>query len=149
MNNSIYHILIPVIAAIIMNGIIYTFGINKAMMSEKQNPYIPPGYIIGIIWVIILGLLGYVHYLLYEKYNSITFSSLLIIFVILFCISYPLITGLKAKSGLLLNLLTLILAFSTGLLIICQSKYIFMYLIPLIVWASYVNIAFALEPPKN
>jgi tryptophan-rich sensory protein len=118
-------------------------------MNKKQNSYIPPSYIIGIIWVIILGLLGYVHYLLYEKYNSITISSLLIIFLILFCISYPLITSLKVKSELLLNLFTLILAFSTGLVIICQSKYIFIYLIPLILWSSYINIVFAIESPIN
>lgn len=144
----LYHILVPVLAAIIMNGIIYTFGINKySEKTEKSkiNPYIPPGYVIGTIWVIILGLLGYLHYLVYKKYEAITFTSLLIVFVILFCISYPVITGLKVKSGLLLNLITLILAFILALFVITESKYMFIYLIPLLVWASYVNIAFTIQ----
>jgi tryptophan-rich sensory protein len=128
-----------------MNGIIYTFGINKYSEKNKINPYIPPGYVIGTIWVIILGLLGYLHYLIYKKYEAITFTSLLILFVILFCISYPLITGLKVKSGLLLNLITLILAFILALFVITESKYMFIYLIPLLVWASYVNIAFTIQ----
>jgi tryptophan-rich sensory protein len=145
MYGPLYHILVPVLAAIIMNGIIYTFGINKYSEKNKINPYIPPGYVIGTIWVIILGLLGYLHYLIYKKYEAITFTSLLILFVILFCISYPLITGLKVKSGLLLNLITLILAFILALFVITESKYMFIYLIPLLVWASYVNIAFTIQ----
>lgn len=148
MYGPLYHILVPVVAAIIMNGIIYTLGINKYSEKTEKNKinlYIPPGYIIGTIWVIILGLLGYLHYLIYKKYEAITFTSLLIIFVILFCISYPLITGLKVKSGLLLNLITLILAFILALFVITESKYMFIYLIPLLVWASYVNIAFTIQ----
>ena len=148
MYGPLYHILVPVLTAIIMNGIIYTFGINKySEKTEKNkiNPYIPPGYVIGTIWVIILGLLGYLHYLVYKKYDSITFTSLLIIFTILFCISYPLITGLRVKSGLLLNLITLILSFILALFVITESKYMFIYLIPLLVWASYVNIAFTIQ----
>jgi tryptophan-rich sensory protein len=148
MYGPLYHILVPVLAAIIMNGVIYTFGMNKysdKTEKSKINPYIPPGYVIGTIWVIILGLLGYLHYLIYKKYESITFTSLLIVFVILFCISYPLITGLRVKSGLLLNLITLILAFILALFVITESKYMFIYLIPLLVWASYVNIAFTIQ----
>jgi tryptophan-rich sensory protein len=148
MYGPLYHILVPVLAAIIMNGVIYTFGMNKysdETEKSKINPYIPPGYVIGTIWVIILGLLGYLHYLIYKKYESITFTSLLIVFVILFCISYPLITGLRVKSGLLLNLITLILAFILALFVITESKYMFIYLIPLLVWASYVNIAFTIQ----
>jgi len=142
-NILLYNILIPIIAAITMNGIIYTFGLNK--QSMKTNPLIPPGYVIGTIWIIILGLLGYVHYLIYKLNNKITFTSLFIIFIILFCISYPIITGLKEKSGLLLNLITLILSFILGLLVIIQSKYIFIYIIPFILWSIYVNAAFVIQ----
>ena len=142
-NIFLYSLLIPIIAAIFMNGIIYTFGINKQLI--KKNPLIPKGYIIGSIWIIILGLLGYVHYLLYKIKNKITFTSLFTIFVILFCILYPLITGLKEKSGLLLNLITLILAFILGILVIIESKYIFIFILPLIIWTSYVNFAYVIE----
>jgi tryptophan-rich sensory protein len=61
-----YHILIPVISAIIMNGIIYALHLNKINSKELNKLYIPPGYIIGIIWTILFALLGYVHYLLYK-----------------------------------------------------------------------------------
>jgi tryptophan-rich sensory protein len=138
----LYSVSIPIIAAIIMNGIIYTFGLNKKTNKNTINPYIPPGYIVGIIWIIILGLLGYVHYLLYNLKNEISFTSLFVIFIILFCISYPLITGLNEKKGQLLNLITLILAYVLGLCTIIESKYIFIYVIPFIIWSTYVNLVF-------
>ena len=80
-NILLYSILIPVITAIIMNGIIYMFGINKQDNKSIINPLLPPGYIIGSIWIIIFGLLGYVHYLLYKLKNGISFTSLFLIFV--------------------------------------------------------------------
>ena len=140
----LYSILIPIIAAIMMNGIIYTFGLNKQYDKSIINPYIPPGYVIGTIWVVILGLLGYSHYLLYKLNNRISFTSLFLIFVILFCISYPLITWLKQKSESLLNLITLILAFILGMLVLIESKYIFIYIIPLIAWTTYINIVYVM-----
>jgi hypothetical protein len=41
---------------------------------------------------------------------------------------------------LLMNLISLILAFILGIVIIIQSKYAFLFVIPLILWSSYVNI---------
>jgi tryptophan-rich sensory protein len=145
------NIFIPILLALVMNGIIYTFGINKLSKEDedkkkeiKNNYYeklLPPGYVIGTIWVIIFGLLGYVHYLLLEKNEfKITMKSIFVIIVIIYCLSYPLITNLKVKTGLLLNLISLILSFILGLLTITESKYIFTFVLPLIIWTSYVNV---------
>jgi len=140
----LYHILVPIVLAIIMNGIIYMFKLNKndnLINDSLYKKFLPPGYIIGSIWLIIFGLLGYVHYLIYKQNdNKITITSLFICFIILFCLSYPLITGLKVKSGIIMNLLSLILGFILGIVIITQSKYAFLFVLPLIIWASYVNI---------
>lgn len=143
LNNPIYHIFFPIILALVMNFIIYIFGINKQYDKIKNNQYfklLPPGYMIGIIWTIILGLLGYAHFLLYKLKNGYNIQCLAIVLIILFCLSYPVITSLNFKYGLLLNLITLMLAFILGIIVILESKYIFLYIIPLIIWASYVNI---------
>ena len=159
LNNPLYHVLIPVLLALSMNSFIYLFGINKqneqidkqtqtqiqtqTQTQTQNNQYfklLPPGYVIGIIWTIIFGLLGYAHYLMYKLKDRINIGSVSIILVIIFCLLYPVITSLKFKYGLLLNLITLIISFVLGFIIILQSKYIFLYIIPLIVWASYVNV---------
>jgi tryptophan-rich sensory protein len=141
----LYYILIPIILALAMQGIIYIFKLNKEDTEKKDasvyRRLLPPGYIIGIIWIIIFGFLGYVNYLIYTQNDKkITFTSLFIYFVIIFCLMYPLITGLTVKGGLLMNLISLILAFILGIVIIIQSKYAFLFVIPLILWSSYVNI---------
>jgi tryptophan-rich sensory protein len=146
----LYNIFIPVILAIIINSISFGLGWTKKSKDNKMNPLLPPGYVIGIVWIIILGLIGYVHYEIFKLHNNhITFTSLYVVFFILFCLAYPFLTlGYKEKIGLLLNLITLILAFILSLLIIIQSKYIFIFLIPLLLWVTYVNFVFVIECSK-
>ena len=150
LNKPFIHIFFPIMLAIIVNSIIYSFGINNQVEKSKEyNKLLPPGYIIGFIWIIIFGLLGYAHYLIYMLKNGVSFASLSIVFMLLFSISYPFLTGLKFKSGLILNLITLILSFILGIIIIIESKYIFLYIIPLLLWASYVNIVDTIYCSKN
>ena len=141
LNKPFIHIFFPIILIIILNLIRYLFGINiQIEKSKKPNKLFPPGYIIGIIWLIIFGLLGYAHYLIYMLKNGFSFASLSIVFMLLFSISYPFLIRLGFKIGLIINLITLILSFILGIIIIIESKYIFLYIIPLLLWASYVNI---------
>ena len=140
MNSLLYNIFIPILLGLIMNGIIFTFKLNKNLkISEKS--ILPSGYIVGSVWIVILGLLGYVHYLLYNKYEGITVSSLLVLLFILYCILYPIIVNYNPKISLLLNLFSLIFAFILALFIIKESFYIFLFIIPLLIWLSLVNIS--------
>lgn len=145
MNNLLdkawFHILMPIIFAILINYLIYTSKWNY--YSKKiQSPIFPPGYIIGLIWIIIFGLLGYVHYLLYKLKNRFSIYSNAIVLLLIFCLSYPFLTsGLRQKNATILNLITLIFTFIVSLLVISQSIIAFYYTIPLLLWVSYVNIS--------
>lgn len=133
-----FHIFFPIILALLMNYVIFTNHWNK---MSKINDYLPPGPIIGLIWTIIFGLLGYAHFILYS--NKKWFASKSIILLLLFCICYPLFTsGLSnLKIGNVLNSLTLILSFVVSIIVFDASTKAFKYMIPLLVWASYVNLA--------
>jgi len=137
------HIFAPVLLAAISNGLIYGFGVNRN--QDKRNPYLPPGYVIGSIWMVLFGFLGYAHYLLYRVNQRSTRASLAIVGLFLFCLAYPLFTGLRAKSGLLLNLATLILAFVVSMLVLVESARVVVWLIPLLAWATFVNVVFVVE----
>jgi tryptophan-rich sensory protein len=132
-----YHISIPVICAIAMNGIMYIYNLNNNKSPQK---YIPPGYIIGTIWTIIFALLGYVHYRLYTLHNTINYGSVSIVLFILVSLVYPLINAMNEKYGYFLNLISLILSFTVSLIVMMYSKHIFLYLIPLLLWVSFVNL---------
>ena len=144
-SNPLYHVSIPILLAVAMNGWIYSVGLNKYSKTEKQSPLIPPGYIIAIIWTLLFGLMGYTHYLLGNA-NSVASWSL--VGLVGFCLLYPLITGLRVKSGLLMNLAALVLSFVVALLVIKESVYAFYWLIPLLAWTIYVNAVFVIECSK-
>ena len=137
-----YHVFVPIFLALAMNGWIYAIGLNKYSQRDTENPLIPSGYIIAIIWTILFGLMGYTHYLLHNA-NSVASWSL--VGLIGFCLAYPLITGLQVKSGLLLNLAALVLSFVVSMLVLKESVYAFYWLIPLLVWTIYVNAAFVIQ----
>ena len=145
LENKYFHIIFPIALAIIMNIIIYYFGWNKNYLKDdyKNIKLIPPGYIIGIIWILIFGFLGYAHYLLYIKKRNFTFGMLLIELVILFCLAYPILTsGLKKINfALYLNYITLLLAFILGFIVFNESKIVLIYILPLILWSVYINYA--------
>jgi tryptophan-rich sensory protein len=143
-NNPLVHILTPIILAIIVNGIVFSMKFYK---NGPRSPLLPGGGIIGFIWIVIFGLLGYSHYLLYNLKQRPNLGSICIILFIIFSLCYPFLTGgLKMNNvSLLLNLITLIFAFSIGLIVIVESKKAFYYLIPLLLWASYVNYVDAMS----
>jgi len=125
------HILVPIILAIILNFYIYIQGWNN---DNQKNSKLPPGYIIGSIWIIILGLLGYIHFLLYPSVYS-----WFIVLTILYCLSYPFLTsGLQNTDNNYFNLIALILAIIVTIIMYYKSNII--YAIPFLLWTFYVNI---------
>jgi len=136
-----FHILVPVILAILSNSLIYTLKLNYSIQKIRST-ILPPGPIIGLIWIIIFGLLGYAHYILYKLKNGFSIYSNTIVLLLIFCLAYPFLTSdFKQKKASILNLITLIFSFIVALLVITQSINAFYYIIPLLIWASYVNIS--------
>ena len=129
------HIFTPIAFAMIMNALIYKY---KLLYTNIKNPNLPPGYIIGTVWIVILGILGYVHYQLYKSANyHETPMSKYIIFVILFCISYPILVYIFPQISRLLDVVTFILAIY--LIVTITPKYQ-IYISPFFLWSFYVMI---------
>jgi tryptophan-rich sensory protein len=140
MFSPIIYIIIPILFACIINFIIFTHK-----YKQVKNAYLPPGYIIGIIWIIIFGLLGYAYYLLSRKsHNKLTLGMISIIGVIFFSLWYPFLT--QRFSNILvatwLNRFTLLLSVILGSIVYLEYVPVFIYIIPLILWSLYVNVVF-------
>ena len=117
-------------------------GWNKNRAPKYTK--LPPGWVIAIVWTVLLGLLGCVSYFVKDS----IFSFGIVWSLIVLCLLYPLYTrGLQdgkimryANSGVLLYSICVII-----LLIYLETRinhyvyYIIVCLLPLIVWLSYVN----------
>lgn len=117
----------------------------------KYNKFLPPGFLIGIVWIVIFGFLSYAFYLCYSGEPTLDYSGnpvkwtagcIAIVVVATYCLFYPLITMLlNDRYAQLLNLIALFMAFALGIIVIQENVAAFWYILPLIVWTSYVNFA--------
>ena len=142
MNQVYIHILAPVVAALLMNGIIFSqkWNISKGL---PRNPYIPPGGIVGAIWMILFALLGYVHYKLYsENGNRFSNACIILILFFLYSLAYPILTSFSSNTNVftILNIGALLFAAIATAHVWQEDSTLLPYMVPLMLWTGYVNI---------
>ncbi len=144
-------ILIFVAVCTAVNIFTYALGIygkGKRGMYAR-NKYLPPGFMIGIVWIGIFASLGYSFWLSYyfkpqdetepNKWNSATIA---IIVVASYCLLYPFLTRfMHERYIVLLNLIALLMAAALCIIVINEYVAAFWYTLPLLVWCSYVVFA--------
>ena len=152
--NSFFYILIPICLAIIINAFMYSnypknSSEEQTIKHNTSNSYLPPGYVIGIVWTILLGLMGYVYALLEKqstKNKSYGLQKIAIIFLILFCLGYPIFTrNTSLRFSKNYNYATLFVVCIVYAIINQASSQIAYYLIPLLCWVFYVNLITLLD----
>lgn len=132
------YIIIPVLLAIITNATIYLLGWNS---KGNENELLPPGWMIGMIWIVIFGFLGKFLQIAIKSNDSVTIMLLSVL--ILICLAYPFYT-----NGLKRNVQSVTYDFIILIYILVMTAIIFyknrdkniVYMIPIIIWVSYVNI---------
>ena len=146
-------ILIFVLVALLVNVASWGSYIN---VKVCRSNLLPSGFIIGLVWTAIFGLLGYAHYLVVTtqvpdstsptgtKNKGICLESIAIIVVAVFCLCYTLVVRFRPMYMKFTNVLSLILAFVLGILVIKINTTAFYYILPLIVWCGFVNLTDAL-----
>jgi tryptophan-rich sensory protein len=131
---AILHVMLPILAAVIINIVIYTQGWNNN--NNEPSKYLPPGYAIAIIWIFILGLLGFTNYLVWPST-----ASLIIIIAIIYCLAYPFLTaGLQEDKGDTYNILAFIIAITVSMIVFMHKKTAVLYTLPFFIWTMYVSI---------
>jgi translocator protein len=137
------YVLVPIVAAVLMNVGIYMTRIGRNR-DQKVSKLLPPGWVIGMIWILLFGLLGYIFYL----HKSTWWIASMIVVFFLYCLLYPVYTnGLNGRSDVakLANLGTLVFAFTLTVCIASKSRKSSLYMIPILLWASYVNVVDVME----
>lgn len=132
--SEVSSIAIPIILAIISNLIF-----ANRQQDRERNPYLPPGWVIGTVWVILFGLLGYTAYLVKDNAYLVTLIAL----IILYCLSYPAITNFEpttTKTRVMNSGSFLFATVLIGSLYIEKEFNAIYFAIPLWLWTSYVNV---------
>jgi tryptophan-rich sensory protein len=142
---NLIYIFIPIILSFIINIFIISKK-DKNLIKSRDLKYLPPGPIIGIVWIILLGLLGYIYSLIDNKNKSMNTQKILLILLTLFCLSYSILTANSTKRfSKNYNYLTLIFVLTVYYSIYIKYPKISYYLIPLLCWVLYVNIITLLD----
>lgn len=129
------NVLIPIVAAMAVNAVIFTLGWNNR--AKEQNKLLPPGIVIGVVWIVIFGFLGFARYLV--RGNAV--ASWATVAIMAWSLAYPFATaGLRLDNAVLFNTISLIVSFTTALLVYGANKRATLYFVPLLIWVSYVNI---------
>ncbi len=75
----------------LINGILFTFNINQSFTNpvKAEYPLLPPSWMIGLIWTVLIGFMTYTYWLLVKKTRD---QAILFLIPILFlnCVAYPL-----------------------------------------------------------
>lgn len=142
-NQALLYVLVPVLAAILLNLAVYASGWAK--MEERQNPLLPPGWVIGLVWIVLLGLLGYALFLAVTAKDAVSIWAIVVLLLV--CVLYPLFTGRGTKrDARIANTVALIVAFAVAVLLANRLPGTLPFLAPLLLWVSWVNVADAVHP---
>jgi len=139
--NSVYtHVATPILAAVVTNGIVYS---QKLPITRTKNPNIPPGGIVGLVWMVLFGILGYVHFKLYKRANNrLSDACITILLFLIYSLAYPFLTSSSGNPNVffVLNVGALLFALVITAKVYQEDPSLVPYLIPLLLWTGYVNI---------
>lgn len=137
-------VLLPVVAAGIVNAIVYARGWSgggRERPAASQGPLpLPPGWAVALIWTVVLAALGGAWYAV----GVASLAAAVILAVIAFCLAYPFLTrGLRqdAQNARVLNVITLVLAAVAATAVAATRAAAVVLVAPLVTWAAYVNLA--------
>lgn len=131
-------VLTPIVMAGVINAWLFKVGWNaEAAEGGQPSPYIPPGWVVGSIWTVIFGLLGFVAYTVRD-----TMLRGMIIGFWVFALGYPFFTRLRNGGfARMLNAVTLIWGFLIAIVVLLGDRVdMVAYVVPLVLWGSYVNL---------
>src|SRR5579883_2021730 len=126
--------------AIAANGFVLLVNPQEQEGAGRGVPWEPPGYVIGVVWIVLFACMGIARALATEE-------GRLVLYLILFCAAYPLYTlGLRSQSiGLAGNLATISFALVVAWRLWRRSRPAALLLLPVAVWVSFASLLIVME----
>ncbi len=128
-------------ATIILNGIIFGFGIDRSADALAEVSWAPPGWAVGAIWVVLFSLYAVTYWLLLQRGEIGRNAAFWVLAIAGWDLAYPLLTnGFELRLGAWLNVVT---TFFTAVLlwrVWRVSRIAFGWLLPSLVWVCFATL---------
>jgi tryptophan-rich sensory protein len=134
-------ILIPLIAVLAVNAIIYAAGWSENDPAYEAVPFNPPGWLVGAIWFVLYALWGAARWYAYQTGLAGRRASYWVGLLMLWGLAYPFITaGGDTGVSVLANLISLALVLWTATKLRRISKRAFWLVAPSVLWIGLASI---------
>jgi benzodiazapine receptor len=131
--------LIPLAAVLIGNGLIFITGSDGSAEFDAL-PLSPPGWVIGLIWVIIYPMWGLARWYAARNGRQGRRESWWVVALILWGLAYPVLTRFELVAGAWANLASLVLALLTLWRVSKVSSKGAWLIAPSVAWISFATV---------
>ena len=128
-------------AAVVLNGILYAFGLAGGDDAVARLSWAPPGWAIGAIWTLLFVLYAVAHWLLRQRGDSGRRAARWVLAIVLWDLAYPFLTlGFDLVLGAWLNVVTLVLTILLLWRVWRDFRRAFGWLLPSLAWVSFATV---------
>lgn len=137
-----FNVAVPVVVTIAVNGVIFLSGWNETSDVGAPDSALPPGPIVGLIWVALIALTGLSRWLYVIDTGRRDVRSWMPWAIAAACIAYPFYTDGLSADGPALTGTLITLAFTALVMFALSplSKRAANAMLPLAVWLGYVSV---------
>lgn len=130
-----------IVATFVINGFLFAAGwATPNSTGARQMPMIPPGAVVGMIWTVLLGLMGAARWVYVQRSGDHGWRSWTPDALAVLCIAYPFYTGGLQRNDAAFwgTVLTLIVAVAVMLVLRARDSRSPWLLVPTAFWGGYV-----------
>ena len=128
-------------ATIVLNGIIFGFGVDRNADALTQVSWAPPGLAVGAIWVALFSLYAVSYWLLLQRGERGRNAALWVLAIAAWDLAYPFLTnGFDLRQGAWLNVATVVFTILVLWRVWRDSRIAFGCLLPSLVWVCFATL---------
>jgi tryptophan-rich sensory protein len=133
-------VMLPLVAVLIGNAIIFATGSGSDEPAYDQVPWAPPGWVIGLIWLVIYPMWGAARWYARQTGLAGVRTSRWVLTLIAWGLVYPIVTSTpNLPVSVLANAASLLLAIVTAWQVRRVSKRAFWLIAPSTLWLGFAN----------
>lgn len=134
-------VLVPLLAALIANGLIYATGWSQEDQAYDAVSFNPPGWVVGTIWLIIFPMWGYARWKTWQAGTTGREQSWWAVALIFWSLAYPVaVVFLDTMGSAWANVASLLFAAFVCWRLSTASKAGAGWIVPSLIWLTFASV---------